>query len=1149
MAGFLVCCVIGWRVFEYVVDVDRYRSLIVEKIVSTTGLPASIDDLDMAFIPLSVLADGVRVGQGDFQASVDHARMYVELGSLVRGRLKVNELTLSGLRVTTPAETSVLEERIVAVRAHAQRSQEDRSAPLEAEVDEVRVRRAQWFLAGRAEPLIVCDLTARNVLSPSIPVEGRLRAPIIGDRAKVDVNVTVNRYAGAGPPFTVDGTIRLNNLDVASLKLRSDMPSVTLDAEAVLDDAAPPLIGADLTGTATPEKGFPLLAGKFTGKARWDSGAVTVNDLEWEGRDLQLVGNLTWSADAGVACDVAHAHMTGNGLGALFAYVSADAFTPAAGKDAEAEAKGLLLGVRDGGLHLVKGTVSFKGIDLTLRDKSRTVKAVRGQAVIEEGVIRLQEITGAGMTLRGEVAPNLTTREVAINLQGHGSLTKDLLALWMPVEAIREAQGKTTLKSVKATFRPKGGLPKDLRIEGEVAQGRLALTTTLLGKEFTNVSGRFEVTPAAVTGSFSAASESWGPVQLNAQYRFDGKPVEGAVSTDLDQWRLAPLPNETAQALVPAALKAYGPSRFNVTLDMPSAAGKRWGVRFARAQGEKLEGMVTFAETKEGWSLADVQVTGRLPAGVFAPVLPAGVPMDGMALVTLSRDPKQQQFKAQVDLIDSSLRWDRYLEKRRGEPMAIRVTGEASHDKWSVDTLEVACLDESFSGRVENGRVLVDKLEIDVAALSKLFPSGTTARGRISGSFATSPTVIDLTLDKVGAVLSPELSFDSISGGVQYRDGKWNTQGLALRTAHSECTADIAVEDGVWQGSIKGRRLDVNAVEKMIAATKAFQKEPPAGTEDGADSKPFKATFLLDVASVLYGRARLDDVRAEVAIEDGTTTIRNLAAKPYAGKMSGTIQMTFAKEPGGRGTTAVDLQFESADARIVDDFVFSEPRQLTGVLSGMASLQFPTGEGVNAAGGANGTITFTGRKGSFGKLGLATKVLTAMRSVEIVRLRLPSRKDEGLSYDTCAGKMTMDNGVLTVHEMTLKNPTYEMTAGGTIDFARDNADLIIRVNLLETFTGVAELVPVLRDAVREIERQGGLRLSAKGALANPSVRVLPAQAVERATEGLGGAVRTGTDILKDGLGEAAGRVLRDVLTLPQKTTGDTAQTEKEGAAP
>lgn len=233
-----------------------------------------------------------------------------------------------------------------------------------------------------------------------------------------------------------------------------------------------------------------------------------------------------------------------------------------------------------------------------------------------------------------------------------------------------------------------------------------------------------------------------------------------------------------------------------------------------------------------------------------------------------------------------------------------------------------------------------------------------------------------------------------------------------------------------------------------------------------------------------------------------------------------------------RGTTraiplparlVTDLTLNQANAKIIDDIAFEKPRNIAGAFTGTVNLTVPLAEGVPPTHGADGLIQLEGADGTFGQLGIATKLLTVLRATEVVQLRLPSLKDKGLAFDTCAIDVTLTNGLLEVQTMNMRNPTMSVVADGNINFAKDETNLTFRVSLLGAVTGLMEVVG-LGEAAKEVRESAGFVLAATGPIESPKVSVTQSPAAGA----IKGTVKGGAAV-GEALTEKAGEAIKGLL--------------------
>ncbi|MEA3364938.1 MAG: AsmA-like C-terminal region-containing protein, partial [Candidatus Hydrogenedentes bacterium] len=340
--------------------------------------------------------------------------------------------------------------------------------------------------------------------------------------------------------------------------------------------------------------------------------------------------------------------------------------------------------------------------------------------------------------------------------------------------------------------------------------------------------------------------------------------------------------------------------------------------------------------------------------------------------------------------------------------------------------------------------------------------------------------------------LSDELRFDSINGRVAYANETPQFDNLALEGLNSDFTVTMQLTPkGIWQGALRGDQLDIEALTKAVEGLKG-KDETPVTSEPEAQQEASQKSFPdldLDVKLVklLYRNAQVGDVRATVTGRNGTYETQDLYMAPGNGTVAGTAQVTLAHEPTP-SAIAMNLALKDVDLSVVDGIAFSTPRGLKGLTTGTINITAPFGGGVNPTDGATGNIEFISQDGTLGTMGIATKILTVMRTTEIIRLRMPPTKDEGITFDACAGTATLESGFMTLDEFSLLSPTLAMAAEGTIDFPRDATDMYVDVHFLQVATQVLDIVR-LGEIADQIRKQASYRLHVSGPPTDPKVSV------------------------------------------------------------
>ena len=1138
LAILAVLLVIGWQIAKRVIDADRYRPYLVERITKNTGLPASVERMDFVLFPSPALrAQNVSVGEGDFHATCTYLSAYPHIASLLKGTINVSELQIDDLAVKLPAKPGDLRDRVLGmVQAHRDHVAEGEKggSGVKLAIGRIEAPNATITLEGGEKPVFAGNLAATNVLSPTITIIADAASPAYGPETNLDGTITLERDAPEEIGLGVHGELNLTNVDTTTLFNAQRVPPAVATVNAKIERTGASQFKVVLDGNANPlpMEGVDLtpIAGAFTGVAWWDAGQITVNELNWNAPGLKFTSDITIEPDAAVAARVSTLTANREGLQAFLAAQPSEEYRVTASESATVQASNLLIGLTsDKKLRLAEGTGTFSGVDLTLPKGVRAITGFVGEVAFANDAIKIESLKAEDLAIKGIVHPKLGEGTAAIDLQGTIKLSRERLGMFMPIDTVKSASGNIALDHVKGTFGSKAGVPDDLSIAGKLADGAFAVESPSWSDSFTGVKATFTATPGAIETTASASTQKLGNVNVSGKYTIAKRTWNGTARGNLAKMDLPFLKQEAAKKVAPGILAGYGDSQFTIALQLPEEKKPRLQIDFDRKDAPDLDGFVVMLNEKESWALGDVTVEATIPGDALQPMLPENVRVGGLLPVHFVRNAAKGEFNATIDLRGNDVALSEYLTKRSGTVAGLDIQGVATSGNWAAKQVKIICLDQSINGQFTEQRFEIPSFDISAGALAALMPDGTKAGGRIRGSAATQPVQTTMMLDNVNFALNDQLGIDNLNGAVSYGDGVLTCKDLSVRGANSDFTLDLVQRSGNWSGALTGKQLDVN---DLLAMQKALQSTSFVSTaESAADSKKesaFSGKFDINMENLLYRRARLSNVFTNVTAQNGDVEIGNLVLSTTEGSAAGWVRL--AQPRGDRpASTSMSLKLDGVDLAIIDDIALEEPRGIRGHAFGQVDMELFSGENIPAFSNANGSVILRASDGTFGKLGIATKVLSVLRTFEITRLRAPKLKDQGLSFDTCESQATFKDGVMTLQTFNMTTPSYNITAIGSIDFNAQNTDVLVHVDLLETVLGAADLVPGLDAIVGQLRTAGGLRILLTGSPTDPDVKYGYGPKAGAITREVRDGVKSTGNIVRDEVINKATEVLKGIL--------------------
>lgn len=1094
----LLAALIGgaWWAAQRFLRIDAYRQGVIDAIEAATGMPCTIETMAIHFVPdTHVLISGVDVGDAQVHARVGQIRVQVELPSLLRGTPRLPSILLEEVEITfadgealpPPAQGTTTAVPGVAAEANPW-------IVGSIEVPQWRVKRGESTYAEGS-------LRLDDPLGAEARFTGDARVPGLSPQAAATLEGSIARGAGS---FALAGQAMLQQVDLAQAVGRADLATAVLDATVEFSGNSPQDIAFSLDGNIVAT-GAAEVAGKVSGKAWWRAGEFIANDLTWDTPGLRAVADATRKAGGDLAVEVREAKATKNGLALLLSATAPKGLRVDARESAQLTISDLLVGrAPDGAIRWVRGKAALKGLDLTLPPpEAQRLENISASARIEEGTLVLESAALAGFNIAGRVTPT-GKAGLRFDLNAKGDLSNPLLASQMPASIAQGAKGSLDLKRISGTWDGGAGLPCDLVLEGSLADAVLQLETNGYNDTFNALAINFSSDGRAIVAKARANATTLGAVSFDGRYDTAAQTLDGTTTFSGNRLAGAFATPGLATTVAQATLAAYRDAEYRIALRLPAGSKTPGSFTLEKtaAPAAKVH-LVLLADAKKGGvTVGEMSMDATLPLGPAAAALPWGARGDGAATVSFHRTA-DARFDAKADLKDASLAIDPYLAKAAGAPLSVRLEGQAG-ETWQLERVLVDLLGQPLILLPQGDGFASNDLALDLAGLMPLFPSGSEATGTLRGSVATQPLAAALHLDGVRLKTPGGMEIDQLDGDLRYAPDAMQCKALRVAAYGSDVTLDGKLQEGTWRGSVRGPKLDLNAVFALFDAQTANANAgpPPSGhtSQDAAPGGISSATVDAEIDTLIFRKANIADFRAQLRKSPEETMVDQIQCAPAGGNATGSVSL---RTPGGgsRGTLTTRMDFKEVDLRLLDEISSAEPRGMSGPASGTIDLTVPTGPGVVPTMGLSGEVVLSAHDGSLGKAGASGKVLAALRTTELAQLQIPSLRDRGLSFTSANAHVLCREGVVTLEEFNLAESTHTMTADGVVDFPGDTLDLTLRIQLLQNVRDVVALIPLFD----RVAQAGGIYLYFKGSPSDPKVssaRIRPLQEIRQQGGGL-----------------------------------------------
>lgn len=1134
-------CAVGYL---YLLGWSRGR--IERTIAERTGQPAAVEALGVDLLASPrIVVRRIRVGDDTIYAAVRQVTVDVRPFQLVGGHVAISSVTVGGLELHVPEDPGAIDDRYASILSTWESTRKpSKNKTFSYAITEMTADDAKVFLGDNPKAVAVGRVRITNVLSDTVAVDTVVDFPQYGDDARLKGDVRVEP-AEQGLP-RVEGKGTLDGLHVGKLPL-TNPPEGLLTATFEFrdeDEAVGLAIDAQFASDA-----HPAMAGSLGTELRWSPNAFEVRNAVWQSPGLSVHAEATRPEGKPWHVEIQRAKLSGDALGDVLAMAERPRVRFEAGSDASFDLSEFAAEYSETEqLRLVQGDLRFQGVNVIAGDDAQAAQGVHGHVSVANNVVNVEELRGDAFRVAGTVKPDFAKASYALDLTAQADLRAAQLRPFFQTEALKAVAGHVDVSRCSGTYVAGKGIPSDLVIEGTMSDGSCRYETDALLVDLQSVGAKFTSGSEGIHATAQGSGAAGGSFSLTGEYAYDGQTWNGRIETAPDALLTPMLRDEDVRNVVQPVLAAYGSSTWDARVELPTAKREGVTLRLSRGGEWPFAGQASAAPAAGGaYRIGAIQANATLPMDKVIPGFFPKLTSQGAGRFTFANDPDAQQFEAQLDLDSCSVVAEPYFEKQSGDTLRIAATG-TSGETWDLKNLRIDVLDESVPVAVEPGGGLSAQFDLQLAKLAPLLPEGGSAGGAVSGQVRTAPLEGHIDFKQAAIKLNQDIALDRIDGAVTLASNTISSADLKLHGARSDATVTAMQSDGRWQGSVKGNALNVDAVVAFVDAAEALQPEIgiPAGGTGAAPASlwndPFLGQLEVQLAKVHYRRGTLSDVGFRVVGEERAIHVRDIHAVPYSGSITGSIAVL----PGDTvdAVTQADFTCETMDGRIVNDMIFPQDRGWFGTITGKLNFNAPFAPLEQMMAGGNGSVSWDAKDGSLGKAGLAGKLLTALKTVEVINLKLPSLQDKGITYDTWTGQVTMEKGVMRMGDNQLDGGAYAMKADGTVNFADEKTDVTVFVQLLESVSNIVEKVPLVGEAVSSASTDlVGVAVKFSGSPYDPKTSV--AEATGKAL--LKAPVKAGEGLVK-GVGKTLKKLLPGGGKEPKSENGSSGDTETPSAS-
>ncbi len=705
---------------------------------------------------------------------------------------------------------------------------------------------------------------------------------------------------------------------------------------------------------------------------------------------------------------------------------------------------------------------------------------IGGYISLEDSALCLNRLVALGSEVTAEVQWDEHFDNWTFAAAFRSELISPIWRPFYPDTHVAVSNGTLNCPQVSGRFSRSDGEVHDLRVDGQVTGLDLGLSFAHYVDAVHIDSVALSAAENRVTYALKGQSDTLGPLQAKGDYAPDKGLLKGEVVLQVAKAARA-LGVETAE----------NPSLDNILKRLDRVTLQAQYTRESRQLSFSSETPLAFSGTvglTEATKLAAVRAVATVPMGLVPEWIPEGVTATGDVGVDLHYEPSRDAMDIALDFTPVTAAWE-VITKPSGFPAIVEISGSLAdgNNDLSTGTLQLGGTRTPFYLGSEG--VGSDAVSLNLVELAGLFPAGAALGGTVNGGFEANGARATLDAVNVLVKLGESVPPLGLHGPVKWNGRHGAVEGLDL--SYRGHVTRVILDNGSdgWSGSLTGGALELDQITADYAAWNSWW----AGDEGVApkEDTPSFTIGTIDVAldTLGWGDAVVSDVRGVLTQAGDDTTFSNLQFKSGDGRGTGTVVWQGGDGAGKTDRIDLDLVLMSIDLGLIESLLSESTRDMRGAVDGRAVLSIPLYEDdTPSLNGMDGTVSFSARNGTLGKAGLASKFLTALRTTDILRLRIPSLRDKGVTFTALAGDLSIESGVFHLSPYHMEDSTYVIDAEAILDFPKDTAEGHIDLQILEGVTGVASNIPLLGDAAEMMNKAFGVELRLGGAATDPTFR-------------------------------------------------------------
>lgn len=251
----------------------------------------------------------------------------------------------------------------------------------------------------------------------------------------------------------------------------------------------------------------------------------------------------------------------------------------------------------------------------------------------------------------------------------------------------------------------------------------------------------------------------------------------------------------------------------------------------------------------------------------------------------------------------------------------------------------------------------------------------------------------------------------------------------------------------------------------------------------------------LAVEAGKYDKLSFSKLHANISRDSGVIYLQNLDALLVGGRIAAKGRIA----PGGAQGTRYDLNFNLEHINADHFFqALDVTREVTGALNLTGDITARGNNLTEVKKTALGNVRLRLSNGSLRKFNVLSKVFSILNISQLLKLQLPDMVSGGMPFNQIKGSISIKDGIASSEDLFISSDAINMSIIGKTDIVKEELDLAIGVQPLQTVDKIVNRIPVVGWLLTGKDKSVlTAYFEAKGKWSDPKVTAIPVKSMAK----------------------------------------------------